>query len=403
MARHVNNKVTIVAFEFFIFSLATNTFLSIYAQNLVDLGCSMTTINLLTSLFLGRGLITGLILLNFGFLVSILGRRLILILSSTSLCLLTLGFLLINVRYSPTILVLAFTFYPLGMLLGTSLKSLVAHLSSESSYGGTYGKLMSSYFIAAALSEVGIGYIADRLGYLYVYVILASLTFMLITLSVIVGGTVKSLARSPRGESRVSLKDVFSIPKSLRVYYVIISIDSIAWGFTFVLGGILRNKPFSFTNTQITIIFSTAMILAGIFSGYMGKICDKVGEFKFMLIAESIGVICQLIILSTCNFYAILIESALFGISISFWFPAIYSYVSKAASNVDFEMGRLDSLRCFTMAPSIALGGLLYDNLGYKVPYYCSIAMLLLNILVILSYMTSEKSKLVIGKSSTLR
>ncbi len=379
--------------RFNIYALLTSSFLSGFRMNLVNaiwqpfilsLGASMSTLGLVESLSGHRGIITALVQPIGGWLSDRKGRKPFLILGNV-LVIFYLGLCILAFYYKDWRII-----FPAAIFLGLSgfsrtvQSSLVADSVREKELGTAYSLVMSAFLVPGVFAPALGGFIVDSLGFGVVFALALLLEALaLLPLVKWIKETVTPDLTShlfPRSESLIK---IFSPPAHLRPFYIAVAADSFSWGLGYgILYGMLA-KTYGLSTSQIGLIVSASFTTWLIFQMPVGKLVDRFGDFKFLVISELVGIPLMVGWLVFKSFKAFIFLQILWGLVAATWVPAVQSYVALRVNQEERgeAIGLLNAFRGLLSFPSPFLGGVIYDLVGFKGPIIAN----LVGILIVLA------------------
>ncbi|MCS7387005.1 MAG: MFS transporter [archaeon GB-1867-005] len=341
----------------------------IYQPFALSLGVSMTLLGLLEAVRGRLGLITTLTQLFGGLLADKYGRK-IMMLASSMLTMLCLALHLLAASFNSIPIFIAGS-----IMMGLSWLGLPAWnaLTMESAGKDRRGLALSlTMFMnivpGIIFSPIG-GWLSEHYGYWSIFAIgvvmeASCFTIMLLFLSETIG----------RRIAEINFKDFIGslLPKGdkLRNLYLVMTVDSFAWGLgSTLLYGFLV-ECYNFTNVELGLlssIFTASWALAQIPAG---KITDKYGAKATLILSELFGVLTLTLWLVAGDFTSFAVSHVIFGVSPALWIPALNTYVADRApeGKVASTIGGLMAFRGLIAFPAPFIGGLLYDLTGYHLP-----------------------------------
>lgn len=331
----------------------------------------MATLGLVESLSGHRGIIPALAQPIGGWLSDIRGRKPILILGGV-LAILYLGLCLLAFYLKDEwIIFLAIIFLGLSNLSKPALSSLVADSVKAKELGTAYGLVMSAFLVPGVFAPVFGGFTADRLGFSKVFILGLILEFLALLPIIKWARETIAIATSATNVSWKEITDkLFHPPARLRPFYIAVAADSFSWGLGYgIIYGMLA-KTYNLSTTHIGLIVSVSYTAWLIFQIPAGRLVDRFGSFKFLVVSELVGIPLMVGWLALKSLKAFLFLQVLWGLVAATWVPAVQAYLAlKVPSKGRGEaMGLLNAFRGIFSFPSPFLGGLLYDAAGFSGP-----------------------------------
>jgi len=356
-----------------IVSLIAGTYWSliypIYQPFALSLGISMTLLGFLEAIRGRMGLLSTLSQLFGGFLADKYGRKIMMIISSfTTIIGLTLH---LSAAYFNSIpIFIAGSIIIASSFLGSPAWSTLTMESTSKDKRGLALSLTMFMNIAPGVifSPIG-GWISQIYNYSVIFTISVIMeTICFVTMLLFLSETIE------RKQIETKLKDLLInlMPKKkeLRKLYFVMTIDTFAWGLgsTLLYGALV--KYYNFTNFELGVlssIFSASWALTQIPAG---KIADKYGAKKTLIISELLGAITLTLWLIAKDFTTFAISHVIFGTSPALWIPAINMYTAEKApeGKTASTIGGLSAFRGLISFPAPYIGGLLFDLTGYHLP-----------------------------------
>ncbi len=380
-----------------VYALIASSFLSGFRMNIISaiwqpfilsLGASMSVIGFVESLAGHRGIIPAFAHLIGGWFSDRKGRKpflvlgCILVLFYLGLCLLALYFKDWRIVFPATI------FLGLSNLSRPAQSSMVADSVREKELGTAYSLIMTAAIIPGVFAPALGGFIADRTGFVSVFVLGLALEALALFPIVVL---VKETLIFNNSVEEFSWKEMafrlFSPPAHLRPFYIAIAADSFSWGLGYgILYGMLV-KTYGLSTSQIGAIISASFAAWLFFQIPVGRLVDRFGSFKFLVISELVGIPLMLGWLTFKSLKAFFFLQIFWGLVAATWVPAAQSYLALKVpqENRGEAMGLLNAFRGLFSFLSPFLGGILYDLTGFPGPILanllgiiCTTALLLL-------------------------
>jgi MFS family permease len=265
--------------------------------------------------------------------------------------------------------------------------ALVAESVDEKFRATAYSIVSTSTFLAGLFAPIIGGRIAQIYSYSHVFWLAFLATFIsLFLLTAFIRETApKSRFKNGRG-SFPRFKDILSVEPGAGGLYAASAIDSFAWGFTAsILPGLLT-ATFSFSPSDIGLIYAVyaaSMCLAQI---PMGWLADKYERRKLLLIVSEVtGCIFLAGLLLSTQLIHFIVLQVLMGLCASTWISPL-SALTAGAVPVDKRaeaLGKIGGLRMLVSVPSPAIAGSIYMVWGFKAPVIVNLLIAGLNVIVI--------------------
>lgn len=339
----------------------------IWQPFILALGASMTVVGLLESIsHRHKGLLTNLAQFAGGKLTYFYGKKFLLLLSGFLYLSALLLYVAANILWSFYILFPAAIIRSLSALADPVYDALIAECVKPKERGiaysiATFSMLAPSIFTA----PIG-GIVADTYGFLPIF-----LTGMVIEIANIF--LIAFFLKETR-DTKLVLRAKFKLAKrptrKLLKFYTATAIDAFAWGLGATLLFGLLTKNFGFSKTLLGFLHSAFLIAWCSSQLPIGKLIDKHGAKKFLLLSEGLGVILIAGWLFSQNFESFLLLQLIFGLIAATWVPAMLTYMAKTTSDEEraSKMGELFAFRGLMAFSAPFIGGILYDLWGYSAP-----------------------------------
>jgi MFS family permease len=134
-------------------------------------------------------------------------------------------------------------------------------------------------------------------------------------------------------------------------------------------------------------MYTAACILKALFQLPAGKLVDKYGTKRVLLLSEIVGFVVLTGYLFSRGFQGFLISYGLYGLFTSLYNPAYLAYLSNAVPTEERarNIGDLNALKGIITFPAPAIGGLLYDKFGFQAPIQANLILLVVALLPLLA------------------
>lgn len=367
------SNIRVLAVVTFLCGMRNSMFNAIWQPFVLSLGASMPMLGLLESIGGFRGIVTNLIQPIGGWLSDRQGRVTLLLwgnlLAAFGLACNVIGAVSQNWHFLlPGIILLG-----LSQMARPVQDAMISESSAEKRRGGAYSLVSFAFASAGIFAALLAGYLADRLGYVAVFV--TGIAFQIICV-VLVSRFLQEtrLAQGERALQWAGLKgvftQVFAVPKHLRAFYIATTVDSVVWGAgAGIFFGMLR-KTYHFSPFQFGLLSSIGSISWAVSQLPLGRLIDKHGRVKFLILSEVLGAVMMVGWLFSSRFESFAVLQVINGLVPATWIPAMLSWMSEHVPDDQRaeEMGRLSAFRGIVAFPSPYIGGLLYESLGFSGP-----------------------------------
>lgn len=363
----------------------------------LSLGAPMSTLGLLESLGGIRGILTGPIQYFGGWLSDRIGRRPFMALGNlaalSAVCLYVLAALSRDWRWLLPAVVLAGA----ALISDPAQQSLIAESTPIDRRGMAFSIMMAAWIAPGIFAPSIGGYLADRWGFLPVFllqfVLYGSGLFLIVrylreTLRPTDGGVAW-------GELAGALVKMVVPPVGLRGLYLALAVDSFTWGLGYALLFGMLSESYGFTTFQLGIMSSMLSVSWALSQLPIGKLIDRYGSKPLMVISELMSVPIIVGWLSSTTFAAFAFMHACFGIIAATWVPAQNAILANSVSEYQRgeAMGRMAAFRGLIGFPAPLLGGMLYDHFGFQAPLLANLAGVILSTILLVLAVKEPRSE----------
>jgi MFS family permease len=352
----------------------------------------MPLLGFLESLGGFRGLVTTLIQPLGGWLADRLGRKLFVILAS-ALAMASLAiYLLAGITRNWLLLIPGVFLLGMVAISRPAMNTLTAESTGSGERGAAYSTIMFSFALPGAFTPLLAGFVADRLGFLNVFLI--GLALEMVVLGLVTFGLRETLAlpkRKPLLTNQLAgvVKGVLIPARRLRGFYTAVTVDAFAWGTgSSILYGLL-SETYHFTAFQLGVMSSLSAASWAVSQLPIGRMVDRHGATKFLMLSEVFGILMMAGWLTSTRFEAFAALQLLYGLAIATWAPAMLTWIANSVSEEERaeEMGRVQAFRGLLSFPAPYIGGVLYEALGFRGPILVNllgalVALILIAVLV---------------------
>jgi MFS family permease len=377
-----------------------NMFWAIRQPFFLSLNPSMTFVGILEGIGGFNGIMTPVSQLIGGWLSDKRGRKRYIVISSLFVISAMIFFLIAGYTKLALFFIPAMLFFGATAISWPSFDSTIIESVSEEKRGASYSIFMFAGVVPGIFAPFLGGKIADSFGYFPIFYLSIFIEIICLILIILyVKETLHSKNRERLNFSKLLplVKDSFKIPKILRNFYFVTTVDIFVWGIgSSILHGMLR-KTFNVSILQIGILQCLFSLSWAITQIPIGKLIDKFGCKIFLILSELVGVIVMLGFLMSNKYEQFLIFSFLWGMVASTWVPAMKTIIANSVEKTKRaeSMGKLSFFRGVFGFPAPLIGGILYDNFGFKIPILANlIGALLAAILIYLFIHESPSGKL---------
>jgi MFS family permease len=339
----------------------------------LSLGASMPLLGFLESLGGQGGLVTMLIQPLGGRLSDSFGRK-VFILSSNVFAIVALSiYMLARFTDNWHLLIPGVAILGLASVSRPSEDSMTAESVGTAGRAMAYSLVMLSFALSGVLTPLLGGFVADRWGYIVVFLMGLALDMVALSLAaVLLKETLVSQSKRPLAFDQLKgvFRGILIPPGKLRGFYIAITMDAIAWGTGWgILYGLL-SEAHHFTASQLGILSCLSSVGWAIFQVPVGKLMERYGCVKSMILSEAGGVILTIGWLHASTFQTFALLQILFGFTVATWLPATMTWMANSVPKEKMaeEIGRLNAFRGLASFPAPYIGGLLYEAFGFRGP-----------------------------------
>ncbi|HID65305.1 MAG TPA: MFS transporter [Anaerolineae bacterium] len=368
-----NSNIRVLAARTFLRGMRDNVVRVVWQPFVLSLGASMPLLGLLESLGGFGGIVPTLVQPLSGRLSDYLGRKVFIIFSSVFAIVALSIYVLARFTDNWYLLI------PGVVILGLASASRPSEDSMTAESAGVAGRAMaySLVMLSAALSGVFApllgGFVADRWGYTVVFLMGLGLDVVALSLvASLLKETLVSQSRQPLafGQLKGVFRGILVPPGKLRGFYIAMAVDAFAWGTGLgILYGLL-SEVHHFTASQLGIMSCLSSIGWAIFQMPVGKLIERYGYVKSIILSEAGGVILTAGWLHATTFQTFALLQILFGFIIATWLPATMTWIANSVPEEKMaeEIGRFNAFRGLVGFLAPYVGGLLYEAFGFRGP-----------------------------------
>ncbi|MBC7262759.1 MAG: MFS transporter [Chloroflexi bacterium] len=339
----------------------------------LSLGGSVATIGLLESLGGFRGVIPALIQPIAGWLSDRRGRVMFIAAASALVLLAHATYIIAGTVGQWQLLLPGVILLGLGGFGAPVRDSLVAESSGTGERMRAYTEVIFAFALAGIFAALSAGFIADHWGAVIVFGLGAFLELCSLAIAL------RYLQEPNNGVSKRTLafrelwpvvQRLFLPPTHMRGFYLATTMDALVWSIgAGIIYGMLRDT-YHFSNTQLGILSTVASVAWAVSQIPLGRLAERWGPRLLMAISEAIGVVMMLGWLMAVHFEAFAALQLLNGLVPATWVPAVLTWVSHHVPETSRaeEMGRLSAFRGILSFPGPAIGGLIYEAVGFRGP-----------------------------------
>jgi len=363
----------------------------------LSLGAPMSTLGLLESLGGVRGILTGPIQYFGGWLSDRLGRRPFMALGNlaalSAVCLYVLAALSGDWRWLLPAVILAGA----ALISDPAQQSLIAESTPIDQRGMAFSIMMAAWIAPGIFAPSIGGYLADRWGFLPVFL----LQFALYGLGLFL--IVRYLCETRRpadggivwGELKGALVKMVVPPAGLRGLYLALAVDSFTWGLGYALLFGMLSERYGFTTFQLGIMSSLLSVSWALSQLPIGKLIDRYGSKPLMVFSELMSIPIIVGWLFSTTFAAFAFIHTCFGVIAATWVPAQNAILANSVSEYQRgeAMGRMAAFRGLIGFPAPLLGGMLYDHFGFQAPLLANLTGVILSTILLVIAVKEPRSE----------
>ncbi|GAH96827.1 unnamed protein product, partial [marine sediment metagenome] len=291
------SNVNILSSIHFLGGIYYNMLWAIRQPFFLSLNPSMAFVGLLEGIGAYNGIISPISQLVGGWLSDRTGRKRYIVISSLFIISALTLFLVAGYTKMALFLIPAMLFFGAIAISWPSLDSIIFESASEKRMGVSYSIFMFAGVFPGIFAPFLGGKIADSFGYLpvfYLGIFIEIICLILIILYLKETLSIKNRERLNFSKFLPVVKESFKIPKVLRNFYFVTTVDIFVWGIgAAILHGMLR-KTFNVSNLQIGILQCLFSLSWAVTQIPVGKLIDKFGCKIFLITSELVGVIVML-------------------------------------------------------------------------------------------------------------
>ena len=273
-----------------------------------------------------------------------------------------------------------------------AVDSITAESTDPASRGRAYGLTNTFYAAAGIVAPAVGGWLAQGYGFLSVMGLGTILELIILAVTAaVLHETLRPQDRSPLVWSQFAhmLRHTFAPPAHLRSFYIIMTVDAVAFGTGIAIFSGLLSKAFGFTPLQLGLLASASSLTWATTQWFVGHQVDKRGTVPFMIFSEVLAVAIMVAYLLVRSFTAFLVLQTVWGLTMSTWMPAFLSWIANSCSAKERaeEIGRLGAFRGLISFPAPYVGGLLYTAFGFAGPIVANIIGAVIVIVLMLAWL----------------
>ncbi len=332
------------------------------------------------------GAVSSLAQLLGGWLTDRVGRRPVLIMASLGNALWLLTFVLAALFQVWWLLVPGMALAGLGMMGRAAGSSLTAESSPSERRGTAYSLTMLAFIAPGVLSSILGGQVSERWGYLPVMATAFVLEVLVFFLFIrFLRETLRESGGRFNRRDLLSLLRMFILPRRLWRFALPLGADSFCWGLALSLLFGLLKKAHHFSDGELGWVNAFFSLTWALTQLPVGRLVDRHGCRRFLLLSEALSVLCGLILLLWPTFLGVSVGYALFGLSAALWVPAFLKWLAGNVPETERgeSLGRIFTIQGVARIPTPYIAAWLFNRWGYPAPLLVALP-LALGVIVLL-------------------
>ena len=321
------------------------------------------------------------------------GRRLVILIGSVTTIVSMLLFAGAAVTSNWVLVLAGFVLFGISTLGSHASQAVIAE--SVGLDGAKMNVAYSAIFLLAvapgAVTPYVAGVIADRWGYLAIFLIAALLESVDLFLYL------KELTETrrdsgPKGEMQeraFSFTEALRLPRGDVGYFGALAMDAFAFGISSSIIYAIVEDRFGFSPADIGLMVAVVSLSVIASQYHATRLLIKIGARKTLILSESLGVVLMGGWVLADSLPIFLLLSVVFGVSISTWVPGVQSMLMShsAPDERGAAGGKLAAFRGLVAFPAPIVGGVVYQGLGYQAPMVASFVGAIVTVLLMLKYL----------------
>jgi len=315
----------------------------------------------------------------------------------------TIGVIILVFSNSISILILGILIYVLGAMVNSlNFQIFVSENSGESKKGIMYGFVFFAYFGGAigGTSFVVLNPAFNSQVYFLIFSIILIIEWLILVF----------IIRTPTSSSNIQIRDLtkptdieqkkspklFQNPK-IKVATFFFAFDVFVWGIVLSVYNAGLKDNYNFLDSNIAFIALWFQISNMVSQIPAGRIADKIGRKKCLIISQFFGMVFFSMNILTSVLWSqgitiflfpgLIIGQIFFGIAVTTFIPSEQMTLTNLDDNRKAESyGIVTFIRGIGMLPTGAIGGFLAENINYTAPFVVGLVGLVIEVWFLAKY-----------------
>lgn len=314
-----------------------------------------------------------------------------------------LGLMILVVSNSIPMLIMGVIVYILGAAVnGLNFQIFISENSGDTKKGIMYGLVFFVYFGG---SIGGTSFVMLNLGfntqfYFLLFSVILVIEWLILLLVIRTPSTAldeRALKLNKPAENKdVKSPKLFQNPK-IKTATIFFTLDVFVWGIALSIFNAGLSSYYLFSDPEIASIVVWFHISNMVFQIPAGKIADKIGRKKCLIISQyagmvffSMNILVSVLWLNGIMFFVLpglIIGQIFFGISVTTFIPSEQMTLTNLDNNRKAESyGIVTFIRGIGMIPTGAIGGFLAENIHYVAPFVVGLVGLFIEVWFLMKY-----------------